>query len=78
MFVRFTVSCHFCMHQRGCMCACVLVRVCVCVFLVCMLRISYWGMTLQTSVDEADEKPAESMRSLTLMSDVTASVPIID
>lgn len=77
MFFGFTVSCQFCMHQRGCVCVCVHVPVCVWV-LVCMFRISYWGLTLQTSVDEAKGKPVESMRSLTLMSDVTASGPIID
>lgn len=54
------------MHQHG---------LCVC---VCVFRISYWGLTLQTNVDEAHGKPVESMRGLTLMSDVTDNVPIID
>lgn len=65
------------LHASARVCVCVHVPVCVWV-LVCMFRISYWGLTLQTSVDEAKGKPVESRRSLTLMSDVTASGPIID
>lgn len=40
----------------------------------CMSEISYRGLTLQTRLDEVDGEAVESMRTLTLMSDVTGNL----